>query len=148
MIVKSQRVDGWRIVILTLVTAGLAVGVAVALLYHSSRTAHIGPTSAALSDGFAELAGACLGLAVGSLAAAVLVRRGSRIGSGILVGVLAFFLGVVPYSWLTAPSDVSTGDNLGWLVILFIPAAVLVSLGAAVGAAARSASDRSHRHAH
>ena len=145
--VKSDRFDGWRIVISTVFTAGLAVAMAAAFLYHSSRTAQVGPTSAALSDGFSELAGMCLGLTIGSLATAAFVRRGSRIGSGVFVGVLAFFVGVVPYSWLTSPSDVSTSDNLGWLVVIFIPAALLVIFGAAIGAVARSELDRSRRHA-
>lgn len=143
---KSGRFDGWRIAISTAVTAGLAVGIAAAFLYHSSHTPHVGPTSAALSDAFSWIAGACLGLAVGSLATAVFVRRGSRLGSGIVVGVLAFFVGVAPYSWLTASSDVSTGDNLGFLVIVFIPAVMLVTVGAALGEFFRSGSDRRRKH--
>src|SRR4051812_31200466 len=74
MTVKSDRFDGWRIVIATGFTAGLAVAMAAAFLYHSSRTAHVGPTSAALSDAFSELAGMCLGLTLGSLATAAFVR--------------------------------------------------------------------------
>jgi hypothetical protein len=117
---------------------GLAVAMAAAFLYHSSTTPHVGPTSAALSDAFSELAGACLGLAIGSFAAALFVRRGSRLGSGIVAGVLAFFVGIVPYSWLTASSDVTNSDILGWLVVVFIPAGMLVTLGAALGAVFRS----------
>jgi hypothetical protein len=143
---KHGRVDGWRIAISTAVTAGLAVGMAEAFLYRSSRTPHVGPTSAALSDAFSWLAGTCLGLAIGGFATAMLVRRGSRLGSGIVVGVLAFFVGVVPYSWLTASSDVSTSDNLGWLVIVFIPAVLLVAFGAALGEFFRNGSDRRRRH--
>jgi hypothetical protein len=143
---KSGRLDGWRLAISTAVTAGLATGMGAAFLYHSSHTPRVGPTSAALSDAFSELAGICLGLAIGSFAAAVLVRRGSRLASGILVGVVAFFVGVVPYSWLTAPSDVSTSDILGWLVIVFIPAVLFVALGAAFGAFLRSGSNRLRRH--
>jgi hypothetical protein len=140
---RNGGLDGWRIAISTAVTAGLAVAMAAALLYRSSTTPHIGPTSAALSDAFFELAGACLGLAIGSFAAAMFVRRGSRLASGILVGVLAFFVGMVPYSWLTAPSDVSTSDTLGWLLILFIPAVTLVTLGAVLGAVLRGELRRS-----
>jgi len=143
---KRGRFDRWRIVIATAVTAALAVGLAEAFLYHSSRSPHVGPTSAALSDAFYWLAGCCLGLAIGSFATAMLVRRGSRLGSGVVVGVLAFLVGVVPYSWLTAPSDVSTSDNLGWLVIVFIPAVMLVTFGAALGELFRSGSKRRHRH--
>ena len=128
-----RRFDGSRIAILAAFTAALAVGVAAAFLYHSSRTPRVGPTSAALSDAFSQLAGACLGLAIGAFAAAMLVRRGSRLGSGIIAGVIAFFLGVAPYSWLTASSDVSTSDNVGWLVVVFIPAFMLVTVGAALG---------------
>lgn len=65
----------------------------------------------------------------------MVVRRGSRLGSGIIAGVIAFFVGVVPYLWLTAPSDVSTSDNVGFLVVVFIPAAMLVTVGAALGEA-------------
>jgi fructose-specific phosphotransferase system IIC component len=67
--------DGWRIAISTAVTAGLAVAMAAAFLYRSSTTPHVGLTSAALSDAFYELAGTCLGLAIGSFAAAMFVRR-------------------------------------------------------------------------
>jgi hypothetical protein len=134
----KARFDGWRIAISAAATAALAVATAAAFLYHSSTTTHVGPTSAALSDAFSELAGACLGLAIGSFAAAIFVRYGPRLGSGIVVGVLAFFLGVVPYSWLTASSDVTTSDNLGWLVVVAIPAMMLVAVGAALGAVFRS----------
>jgi hypothetical protein len=143
---KVGRFDGLRVAISTAATAGLAVGMAAAFLYHSSRTPHEGPTSAALSDAFSWIAGACLGLAVGSLATAVFVRRGSRLGSGVIVGVLAFFVAVVPYSWLTAPSDVSTGDNLVVLVIVFIPAVALVTVGAALGEFLRSGLGRRRKH--
>jgi hypothetical protein len=143
---KSRRFDGWRIAISTAVTAGLAGGMAAAFLHHSARTPHVGATSAALSDGFSWLAGTCLVLALGGFAAAMFVRRGPRFGSGVIVGVLAFFVGVVPYSWLTASPDVSTGDNLGWLVIVFIPAVMLVTFGAALGEFSRSTSERRRRH--
>jgi len=133
--------DGWRIAVATAVTAGLGVGCAAAFLYHSRHTAQVGPTAATLSDAFSWIAGACLGLGIGSLAAAVFVRRGSRLGSGIVVGVLAFLIAVVPYSWLTASSDVSIGDNLGFLLIVFVPAVLLVILGAAIGAALPSVLD-------
>ena len=133
--------DGWRIAIATAVTAGLAVGFAAAFLYDSRHTPQVGPTVATLSDAFSWIAGACLGLGIGSLAAAVFVRRGSRLGSGIVVGVLAFLVAVVPYSWLTASSDVSTGDTLGFLLIVFVPAALIVILGAAIGAVLRSVLD-------
>ena len=139
---NGSSLDGERIAFSTVLTAALAVGMAAAFVYNSSRGAHVGPTSAALSDGLSWVAGVCLGLTIGTFATAVLVRHGSRLGSGVVVGVLAFLVGVVPYSWLTAPSDVSTGDNLGWLVIVFIPAVVLATLGAALGAFFRSGSER------
>jgi hypothetical protein len=41
---------------------------------------------------------------------------------------------------------VSTGDNLSFLVIVFIPAAVLATLGAFLGEVVRDAADRRHRH--
>jgi hypothetical protein len=143
---RTRQFDGWRIAISTAVTAALAVGMAAAFLYHSSRTPHVGPTSAALSDAFSQLAGACLGLAIGGFVTAMLVRRGSRLGSGIAVGVIAFFVGAVPYSWLTASSDVSISDNLGWLVVVFIPAVTLVTFGAALGEFFRSRPNWHRRH--
>ena len=143
---KRGRFDVQRILVLTGMTAVLAVGLAEALLYRSRRTPHGGPTAATLSDAFSWLSGACLGLAIGGGAAALFVRRGSRLVSGLLVGVFAFFVGVLPYSWLTAPSDVSASDNLGWLVVVFIPAVMLVTLAAALGEFFRSGSHRRRRH--
>jgi len=134
---RDGHFDLTRIAVFTVLTAAVAVGSAEALLYQSSHAAHVGPTSAALSDGTSAIAGACLGLGVGALAAAACVRSGSRVASGLIVGVIAFLVGVAPYSWLTSPSDVGTGDNVGWLVILFIPAIILVTFGAVIGAAVR-----------
>lgn len=142
---RDGHFDVARIAIGTVLTAAFAVGCAEAFLYRSSHTAHVGPTSAALSDGAAAIAGACLGLAVGALAAAACVRRGSRVGSGLIVGVVAFFVGVAPYSWLSSPSDVSAGDNGIWLIILFVPAMILVAFGAVIGAALRSRPNRTSR---
>jgi peptidoglycan/LPS O-acetylase OafA/YrhL len=131
----SAQFDFTRIAISTVLTAALAVGLAKALLYNSAHTPHVGPTSAALSDASSEIAGMCLGLAIGALAAAAWVRSAPRLVSGLFVGVLAFVLAVVPYSWLTAPSDVSTGDKVAWIVILLIPSLILVVAGAGLGAA-------------
>ncbi len=133
----ERRFDCRRLAIATMVAAGLAVGLGALLLHQSSQTPRIGPTSAALSDGLSLLVGQCLGLAFGSLLGAVAVRRGLRFVSGVAVGVAAFLVGVTPYTLLTAPSDVSTGDTLGWLVIVSVPAGVLVLIGAGLGAVTR-----------
>ena len=142
---KSWRFDAWRIAILAAVTAALALGVAAALDYHSSHTAHTGPTSATLDEGFSWIAGSCLGLGIGSFAAAALVRQAPRLASGAVVGILAFVVAVAPYLLLTSPRDVSTSDDVGFVVIVFVPAALIVMVGAALGAAARSGSDRSRK---
>jgi hypothetical protein len=131
--VTNSRLDWSRIAVSTALAAGLGVGMGAAFLYRSGHTPHIGPTSAALSDAFSWIAGACLGLALGSFVAAVLVRHGSRLGSGMVAGVLGFFVGVVPYLLLKAPSDTSTGDDIVFLVFVFIPVLLLVVLGAGLG---------------
>ena len=83
---KERRFDGLGIAVSAGVSAGLAVGVAALFLHQSLSASQVGPTWAALSDAFSELAGLCLGLGVGSLLAAAAVRRGSRFGSGIAAG--------------------------------------------------------------
>lgn len=131
-----MSIDGERVAISAVVTAGLAAGVAEALLYHSTHTSHAGPTSATLSDAAAVIGGACLGLAVGALAAAAWVRRGSRLASGLVVGALGF-LAVTPFLWRTFSSDLSAGEKFGGLVVLAIPAAFFVAVGALIGAGVR-----------
>lgn len=130
---RIDRVDIRRIVIGAVLTAGLAAGIAKGLLYRSAHTPHVGPTSATFSDATAVIGGSCLGLAVGALATAALVRHGPRILSGLVAGVLGF-IGVAPFVWTTFSSDLSTGDKMGGLVFVAIPAAILVTVGAVIGA--------------
>jgi hypothetical protein len=134
---RDDHLDVSRIVIGSVLTAALAVGLAEALLYHSTHTSHVGPTSATLSDVASEIGGACLGLAIGAMATAALVRRGSRVSSGLIVGSVAFVVGVAPYAWQHFSSDLSAADKAGGLLFVFVPAAVLVAVGALIGAAVR-----------
>src|SRR3954454_23330996 len=70
-----------------LVTAGLSVGLATALLEVSRTTTgpNVGPTAATLNDAFNALAGAALGLAAASGVVGSSVRRGPRVSSGLLM---------------------------------------------------------------
>lgn len=128
--------DVERIAISAVLTAGLAAGVAEALLYRSTHTSHVGPTSATLSDATAVIGGACLGLGVCALTTAAWVRRGSRLASGLFAGAIGF-IAATPFFWMTFSSDLSTGEKLGGLVFLAIPAALFVTIGAVIGAAMR-----------
>jgi hypothetical protein len=73
-----------------------------------------------------RLGGRCLGLGR-ELGGGTVRPPWFPLASGILVEVLGFLVGVVPYSWLTSPSGLSTSDNLSWLVIVFIPAVLFVT---------------------
>ncbi len=126
-------IDGGRIAIFALVTAGLAAGIAKGLLYRSAHTSHVGPTSATFSDVASAVGGACLGLAVGAFGAAALVRHGPRIASGLLVGA-AGFIGMAPFVWTTFSSDLSAGEKFGGLLFVAVPAGVAVTIGAVIGA--------------
>ena len=134
---SGQSFDGPRMILSTLVTAGLGVAGAAAFLHFYPRANDVGPTAAALGDAFAWILGACVGLLVGSAATALVVRGGSCFFAGILAGIAGFCLGVVPYLVLTEPSDVSLSDSLGFALVVLAPAFVFVTLGAGVGAALR-----------
>jgi len=125
--------DTRRLAIMAVATAALSVGLGAALLNRSSHTSHGGPTSDSLSDAASLIGGACLGLAIGAFATALVVRSGSPLGSGVLAGAIAFLVGPVPYLWLTRASDVSAGDYVILLVVVAIPAAILVMVGAGLG---------------
>ena len=129
----QQPFDGPRIVLSTLVTAGLGLAGAAAFLHYYPRAHDVGPTAATLGDAFAWILGACVGLFVGSGATAVVIRRGSRFFAGMLAGVAGFWVGVMPYIVLTAPSDVSFSDSFGFAVIVFAPGVLFVAAGAATG---------------
>src|SRR5262249_10132460 len=137
-VVSQGSLDGPRVLVSIAATAGLAVAGAAAFLHYDSSGSDVGPTAAALGDASAEILGACLGLLVGSAATALFVRRGSRFFSGLLAGVAGFWVGVMPYELLTAPSDVSVADALSFTVIILAPALVFIAAGAAIGAVLRN----------
>jgi hypothetical protein len=132
-VVRQRPFDGPRIVISAVATAGLGVAMAALFVHYYPRTNDVGPTSAALGDAFTWIFGACVGLLIGSAATAFFVRRGSRFFAGMFAGIGGFWVGVMPYVVLTAPSDVSFSDALGFAVIVFGPGFVFVAAGAAVG---------------
>jgi hypothetical protein len=125
--------DGARIALAVALTAGLGVAAAEAFLRFYPRAHDVGPTGAALGDAFAWIVGACLGLLAGSCLASLLVRRGSHFFAGVFAGVAGFWIGVAPYVLLTAPSDVSVSDALGFVLIVFVPGLLFVTAGAALG---------------
>jgi hypothetical protein len=115
-----------------LLSAGLGVGLAALFDVWATRRHHIGPTSASLDEAFSAFLGLSIGVAAGAAAAAVLVRRGPRISSGVAASFLGYTLVVVPVLFLTAADDVTTGETAELALLL---AAILVPV-ALVGAAA------------
>jgi hypothetical protein len=130
-----RTVDGSRIVLSTLATAGLGVAGGAVFLHFYPRANDVGPTAAALGDAFAWILGACVGLLVGSAATALFVRGGSCFFAGIFTGIAGFWIGVLPYLVWTTPADVSLSDALAFAVIVFVPGFVFATLGAGIGAA-------------
>lgn len=131
----SQRTfDGPRTAFGAAATAGLGVGVAAVFLQFYPRAKDVGPTAAALGDAFTWIFGACVGLCIGSSATALFVRGGSRFTTGLVAGFAGFWVGVMPYVLVTAPSDVSLSDSFGFFaVVVFVPAVLFVTAGAAMG---------------
>ena len=134
---ERRPFDGSRIVLSALVTAGLSVAGAAAFLHYYPRANDVGPTAAALGDAFAWILGACVGLLIGSAATALFVRSGSSFFAGLFAGIAGFCVGVVPYLVLTASSDVSLSDALGFALLVFAPGFVFVAAGAALGTGLR-----------
>src|SRR3954454_8996887 len=85
--IRDPRFDFPVLSVGCLVTAGLSVGLATALLEVSRTTTgpNVGPTAATLNDAFNALAGAALGLAAASGVVGSSVRRGPRVSSGLLM---------------------------------------------------------------
>jgi len=133
----QPQADPLRILLSAAVTAGLGVAVAAAFLHYYPRASDEGPTAAALGDAFIWILGACVGLFIGSGATALFVRDGSRFFAGMLAGAAGFWVGVMPYMVLTAPSDVSFSDAFGFAVIVFAPGILFVAAGAATGVGLR-----------
>jgi len=133
----QPQADPLRILLSAVLTAVLGVAVAAAFLHYYPRASDEGPTAAALGDAFIWILGACVGLLIGSGATALFVRHGSRFFAGMLAGAAGFWVGVMPYMVLTAPSDVSFSDAFGFAVIVFAPAILFVAAGAAIGGGLR-----------
>ena len=130
----------WQRVAVTIaVTAALGVGLAAAFLHHASTAPDVVPTAGALEDAFSVVFGACLGLLIGSAAAALVIRRGSSLLAGAVVGFVAYWLAVVPYLASIASSDVSTSEDVDFTLLVFVPAAVSSVAGAAIGTVIRRA---------
>jgi hypothetical protein len=134
--VNAGQLDLPRIGVASVVAAALALGFAVAFLHRAQSTAHVGPTSATLDDAFSLFAGAALGLAVGGAVGALLVRRGSRVLAGLLVGLVVYVLVLAPVFVVT--DDVSLGEDFGsgglaFLALLAVPLGALAVLGGIVG---------------
>jgi hypothetical protein len=119
-----------------LLSAALSVGLATAFLYISRTNTgpDVGPTAATLDDAFSTLFGAVLGLLVGSGLTACFARRGPRITTGILAGVLAYAAVLIPVFVATRPSDVSAGESFGFALVLGVPLGLGVLIGPIVGA--------------
>jgi uncharacterized membrane protein YfcA len=136
MTVSLRLLDLPRIGVATVVTAAIGLGLPAAFLHHSRSTPHVGPTSATLDDAFSILFGAAVGLALGGVLGALLVRRGSRVLSGVLVGLLAYTFVLAPV--LVATDDISLAEDLNasglaFLALLAMPLGASAALGAIVG---------------
>src|SRR4051812_1826836 len=99
-------------------------------------TRHVGPTSATLDEAFSAFFGASVGVAVGSALCAFSVRRGSRLASGVLAGLVAYVFVLAPA--LIATDDLSLGedltpDTLAFFAFLLLPCGLFALLGASVG---------------
>jgi hypothetical protein len=134
--VSPERLDLPRIGIATAVAAGLGVGLAVAFLRYAQSTPDVGPTSATLEDAYSSLYGAAIGLALGGALGALSVRRGSRVLSGLLVGLLAYVVVLAPV--FVSTDDVSLDEDLSlsglvFLAFLAVPLAASALVGAIAG---------------
>jgi peptidoglycan/LPS O-acetylase OafA/YrhL len=119
-----------------LVTAGLSVGLATALLEVSRTTTgpNVGPTAATLNDAVYTLAGAALGLAAGSGVVARFVRRGSRVTAGLIAGFFAYGAVLIPVIVAARPSDESGGDALETALLVGVPLGLVVIIASLAGA--------------
>ena len=146
----TDRIDGSRVAVGSIVAAGLAVGLAAALLHNAQERAHVGPTSATLDEAFSAGFGACIGLAVGSALCALAVRRGSPLLSGLLAGTAAYVLVLAPlliwWDDVSLSEDLSLG-GLEFLAFLLVPAGAFALLGASSGAFIASLVHRSRTRA-
>jgi hypothetical protein len=133
---NRDRLDLQRIGIASIVAAALGVALSVAFVRHAQSKPDVGPTAATLDEAFSSLWGAGIGLALGSALCALLVRRGSRVFSGLIAGLLAYVVVLVPV--FVATDDVSLGEDLNpgglaFLAVLAIPLGAFALVGATAG---------------
>ena len=125
-----------RIGITSAIAAALGLGLAVVFLRHAQSTPDVGPTSATLDEAFSSLVGAAIGLALGGVLGALSVRRGSRVLSGLLVGLLAYVFVLAPVfvstDGVSLDEDLSIG-GFAFLALLALPLGASAFVGAAVG---------------
>jgi hypothetical protein len=148
---RYPRLDFPRLAVGALASAALSVALATLFAHVSGKSggANIGPTSATVGDAFSTLLGAALGLAVGSGLTALFVRRGLRMASGLVAGLLVYVAVLLPIVVATRPSDMSFGEALGIAFALGVPLGLVVLIGSIVGARFGSATATGRRgHAH
>jgi len=133
---RDPRFDIPVLALGSLISAALSVGLGTAFLYISRTNTgpDVGPTAATLNDAFSTLFGAALGLLVGTGLTAFFARRGPRITTGVLAGVLAYAAVLIPVVVATGPRDVSAGESFGFALVLGVPLGICVLIGAIVGA--------------
>jgi hypothetical protein len=144
---SQARLDLTRIGIATVLTAVLSVGLAVAFERQAQGREHVGPTSATLDEAGSAFLGAGLGIALGSALAALLVRRGSPVLSGLIAGLAAYVFALAPAFIIT--DDISLAEDLNpggivFLVLLLVVFGVFAALGAVVGGFIASFMHRGH----
>ena len=143
---RGSRFDLPVVTVGALGSGGVGVGLAVLFGSWADTGPGVGPTAAALDEGFSQLLGAMLGLAAGAAAVAALARRGSRIAGGIAAAVAGWAVVLTPVLVATGPNDVSTGDSLSVAVLVLFLALPIVVLGALIGAAVRARERRAAAH--
>jgi hypothetical protein len=129
------------------VTAGLSVTFAVLLLWQarSGEAPDVGPTAASLDEGLSILFGAALGLLVGAALTAAVARRGPRIVTGVLAGIVAYGFVLVPILVATRPSDIGIGESLSVALTVAVPMGFTILIGSMAGSAAGSVPFLVHR---
>jgi hypothetical protein len=137
--VMRRRFDLVRLTLAAVAGGTLALALGELLLRHARSTPDVGPTAATLEEGFNLLFGAGVGLLAAGALAAIIVRRGSSLGSGMLAGVTGYIVFLVPYFFLTKPSDVGHDETVEFVIFFFLLWFVpFIVLGALLGSGARA----------